>query len=179
MILETLIVSSVRVKLIRKFFLNPHNEGYLRGLEQELEEPSNSIRLELNRLFEAGLLTTEFRANRRYFKANFRNAYAEDLHRLLRKEIGIPQVEFHLKPQLSKLEAIYLSGNLARGMESSIMDLVLVGDAHRIPLLRRINHLEKLNGRKIRFILFQRRGDAALKKILEEEKPLLLWERNK
>ena len=54
--IETLISSKTRIKLLLKFFLNSSNSSYLRGLESEFGESSNSIRLELNKLEKAGLL---------------------------------------------------------------------------------------------------------------------------
>ena len=56
--LQTLITSKTRIKLMLKFFLNSSSTGYLRGLETEFDESTNSIRLELNRFEEAGLLTS-------------------------------------------------------------------------------------------------------------------------
>ena len=46
--LETLITSKTRIKLLLKFFLNSKNQSYLRNLESEFGESSNaySIRAE-------------------------------------------------------------------------------------------------------------------------------------
>ena len=47
--IETLISSKTRVKLLLKFFLNSRNTAYLRNLEEEFEESTNGIRVELNK----------------------------------------------------------------------------------------------------------------------------------
>ena len=52
--IETLISSKTRIKLLLKFFLNSNTTAYLRGLEEEFGESTNSIRLELNRFEKAG-----------------------------------------------------------------------------------------------------------------------------
>jgi len=57
--IEALISSKTRIKLLLKFFLNSSNKSYLRGLESEFGDSTNGIRLELNKLEEAGLLTTK------------------------------------------------------------------------------------------------------------------------
>ena len=51
------------------FFLNSNSRSYLRGLESEFGESTNSIRLELNKFEQAGLLTTEMDGNKKYFRA--------------------------------------------------------------------------------------------------------------
>ena len=43
--LETLITSKTRVKLLMKFFLNPGTRAYLRGLATEFDESTNSVRV--------------------------------------------------------------------------------------------------------------------------------------
>ena len=61
--LETLITSKTRIKLLLKFFLNIQNRGYLKKLEAEFADSSNGIRLELNKLEEAGLLRSSLEGN--------------------------------------------------------------------------------------------------------------------
>lgn len=54
--LDTLITSKTRIRILVKFFINAANNGYLRGLAEEMNESTNSIRKELNSLSEAGYL---------------------------------------------------------------------------------------------------------------------------
>ena len=68
--LDTLITSKTRIKLLLKFFLNSNSSSYLRGLESEFGESSNAIRLELNKFEKAGLLTTTTNGNKKMFKAD-------------------------------------------------------------------------------------------------------------
>lgn len=68
--LDTLITSKTRVKLLLKFFINTANRAYLRNLASEFGESSNAIRVELNRLEEAGLLESSLAGNRKYYQAN-------------------------------------------------------------------------------------------------------------
>lgn len=177
--LETLITSKTRIKLLHKFFLNGRNEAYLRGLEAELGESTNSIRIELNRLLRARLLSSVTRGNKRFFKANPNHAYFEDIQRIVRKEAGLPQILEVLDPFLKSMEAVYLSGDLNMGMPADIIDLILVGKPDQKSMLKQFSKLEKLNSRKFRFILFNQLKDKRLHKLVEEENPLLLWERKK
>merc|ERR1712078_639513 len=54
--LEILITSKTRLRLIIKFFLNIANKGYLNSLANEFGESTNSVRKELNNLSSAGYL---------------------------------------------------------------------------------------------------------------------------
>ncbi|MCK9327448.1 MAG: ArsR family transcriptional regulator, partial [Bacteroidales bacterium] len=77
--LDTLITSKTRIKLILRFFLNPKSTAYLRGLAEEFGESSNAIRLELNRFEEAGLLQSETQGNKKLFKANIAHPLYGDI----------------------------------------------------------------------------------------------------
>ena len=68
--IEALISSKTRIKLLLKFFLNSSNKSYLRGLETEFGDSTNGIRLELNKLEEAGLLKTRIKGNKKIFQPN-------------------------------------------------------------------------------------------------------------
>jgi hypothetical protein len=56
--LDSLVTSQTRIKLLKKFFLNSSTSAHLRGLESEFGESSNAIRVELNRFEDAGLLNS-------------------------------------------------------------------------------------------------------------------------
>ena len=66
--IETLISSKTRIKLLLKFFLNSNTTAYLRSLEEEFGESTNSIRIELNRFEKAGFLASHSQANKKVFK---------------------------------------------------------------------------------------------------------------
>ncbi|MFM7301395.1 MAG: ArsR family transcriptional regulator, partial [Crocinitomicaceae bacterium] len=57
--LDALITSKTRIRLLVKFFLNPTMKAYLRQLADEFGESTNAVRVELNRLTEAGILESE------------------------------------------------------------------------------------------------------------------------
>jgi hypothetical protein len=53
--LQRLITSKTRVKLLTLFFMNPDKEMYIRELVRNTDENINSIRRELSNLEEAGM----------------------------------------------------------------------------------------------------------------------------
>lgn len=172
--LETLISSKTRVKLLVKFFLNSSTTGYLRNLEAEFGESTNAIRQELNRLEEAGMLSSEMDGNKKVFRANVLHPLFEEVHRILIKYMGLDQVIDHVVKRLGKLDRVYLSGDLARGMDSQVIDLILVGQPDKMYLVELIEKAEGLISRKIRYLLLSAEEYRVMS--LQDNSPrLLLW----
>lgn len=136
--LDSLITSRTRVKLLLKFFLNSSTTSYLRNLETEFGESTNAIRVELNRLEEAGLLVSGSERNRRIFRANITHPLFPDISSLIRKYVGIDQLIEQILQNLGDVEQVYLTGKLARGIDSQDIHMLIVG--HDID----VNYLDKL-----------------------------------
>lgn len=124
--LDTLITSKTRVKLLLKFFLNSRSRSYLRNLETEFGESTNAIRVELNRFEEAGLLTAKVQGNRKYFSANTTHPLFPEINSILRKYIGIDQIIENILHELGGLKKAYLTGDLACGRDSKTIEIVLI-----------------------------------------------------
>ena len=126
--IETLISSKTRIKLLLKFFLNSNTTAYLRGLEDEFGESTNSIRLELNRFDKAGFLESHSQANKKVFKVNVKHPLFKDINNIVLKLVGLDHVMDYVLKQMGDLKKVYLVGNLLNGKDDEIIDLVLVGD---------------------------------------------------
>ena len=68
--LGELITSKTRLRLLVKFFISQANKGYLNGLASEMGESTNSIRKELNHLYDAGYLNKSKRDNKIEYNVN-------------------------------------------------------------------------------------------------------------
>jgi hypothetical protein len=173
--IETLISSKTRIKLLFKFFLNSNTTSYLRGLEEEFNESSNSIRLELNKFESAGFLTSAAAGNKKIFKANTKHPLFKDIHNIVLKITGIDYVVDYILQRIGNLEKVYLIGNLAKGKDSDVIDLVLVGDINKPYLVELIGKAEKKINKKIKFISYLP-SEFELEKITEPNThPLLIW----
>ena len=175
--IETLISSKTRIKLLLKFFLNEKNTSYLRGLEQEFGDSSNSIRLELNRLESAGMLSSQLKGNRKYFRANTSHPLYNDVHRLIMKHIGLDRIVEEVIERLGDVEKVYLSGSFSKGLDSEIIDLIIIGDIDKSYLLRLVDRVEKLVKRKLRYLIFGQK-EFNQSNLKEKEHLLLLWKRD-
>ena len=152
--INALITSETRVKLLRKFFLNSSTKAHLRGLESEFGESSNAIRLELNRFENAGLLNSLRDGNKKIFQANRNHPLFEDIHNIIIKEAGIDRVIDKVIHRIGNLICIYLTGDFARGKDSPVIDLILVGEhIDREYLARKVVQAEDLVGRKVSYVV--------------------------
>lgn len=175
--IETLISSKTRIKLLLKFFLNSSNRTYLRSLAQEFEESTNAIRVELNRFEEAGMLYSEMEGNKKFFSANIKHPLFKEIHNIVRKYVGIDHVVEHIIKRLGNLQKVYLVGKFSQGLNSEIIDLVFVGEIEKSYLLELIEKAEPLIQRKIRFVCYAEEEFTPDKLALYKPAPLLLWEK--
>lgn len=152
--IDALISSKTRIKLLLKFFLNSSNQSYLRGLESEFGESTNGIRLELNKLEEAGLLITKINGNKKFFQANANHPLFNDIHNILLKFTGLDKVIEKIIENLGQLQHVFLVGQLAKGLSSEVIDLVFVGDIDKNYLFNVVQKVEDNLNKKIRFVSY-------------------------
>lgn len=172
--IETLISSKTRVKLLLKFFLNSNNRAYLRGLEQEFGDSSNSIRLELNRFEKAGLLKSSTSGNKKFFQADVKHPLYSDIRNIMMKHIGIDKIVVNVFEKIGNLNRVYVLGTFAKGLDSPFIDLLFVGAIDKAYLFMLVDKAEKLLKRKIRFIVYENMLAIDLGQFTVA--PLLIWE---
>ena len=177
--IETLISSKTRIKLLLKFFLNSNMTAYLRSLESEFGDSSNAIRLELNRLEEAGMLASFLSGNKKMFRANTSHPLFGEIHNILMKTIGLDQVIQTVVQRLGKVDRVFLVGDFAKGSDSPIIDLVFIGDIDKGYLVTLVERAEELIKRKIRYLIFNQEEFEASSMFEDlESQALLLWSKD-
>ena len=173
--IETLISSKTRVKLLLKFFLNSNNSSYLRGLESEFGESSNGIRVELNKLEEASLLTSHLQGNKKYFQANTEHPLFSDINSILLKFTGLDKIVDTVVSQLGRLDYVFVAGNLAKGLNSDVIDLVFVGDIDKNYLFDLIQKVETMLSKKIKYVSYSSSEITDDEYDVHKNSYLLLW----
>lgn len=172
---DILISSKTRIKILLKFFLNGNSVSYLRGLEEEFGDSTNSIRVELNKFEKAGFLTSYTEGNKKLFKANKNHLLFKDIQSMLMKITGINHLVDYVMQHIGNLEKVYLVGRLANGLESDNIELVFIGDINMSYLVELIGKAEKKLNKKITFICFKP-SEFDLKLIRQKGiEPLLIW----
>ncbi len=176
--LDALVTSKTRVKLLLKFFLNSNTTSWLRDLEHEFGDSSNAIRLELNRFEAAGMLQSFSRGNKKIYRANTGHPLFEDIHNLVMKYIGIDRVVDKVISKIGELHSAYLTGDFARGKDSPVVDLLLVGEnIDRVYLSNLVEKGEKMIDRKIRYMILH--PSEINNYLYEVNNALLLWQKDK
>lgn len=130
MLLEDLIISRVRVKMLALFLNNPTMIYHVREVVRQVGEEINAVRRELAHLEKAGMLSKEQRANRLFYR--FRKEYPLyfELMELIGKTTGLGWDIVKNRAKLGKIKFAMLSGRYLRGLPhkgGSDVDLLIVG----------------------------------------------------
>jgi DNA-binding transcriptional ArsR family regulator len=176
--IEGIISSKTRIRLLVKFFLNPAVNAYLRELASEFGESTNGIRVELNRLSEAGLLESEPDGKTIRYRANNKHPLFPDLKAIVGKYTGLDALAQQVFNRLGDLQAAYLVGDYAQGRDSGIIDVILVGKVDEAILGQLIQKAESLISRRIRCLAVTPTewADLLVKKTFD--RPMLAWARD-
>jgi DNA-binding transcriptional ArsR family regulator len=174
--INTLITSHTRIKLLKKFFLNGSTKSHLRGLESEFGESSNAIRLELNRFEGAGLLKSLRDGNKKIYQANRNHPLFNDIHNIIMKETGIDRVIENVIHRIGNLTYVYLTGDFAHGKDSPVIELILVGDCiDREYLAGKVVQAEEMVGRKVSYVVLNSEEAETILPALKPSELLPLW----
>jgi predicted nucleotidyltransferase len=175
--LEAIITSKTRIRILVKFFLNPTMKAYLRQLAEEFGESTNSVRVELNRLTEAGLLESEAEGNVIKYKAKQSHPLFPEIRSIVSKMTGLDSIIEWVIERLGEVETAYLTGDYAKGKDSGIMDVIIIGKVDKAYLTELIEKAEDLVQRKIRYLVFNKSEFTAFESV-NKDPLLLLWSKD-
>ena len=152
--LEELITSKTRLRLLLRFFISQANRGYLNGLATEMGESTNAIRKELNHLQGAGYLEKVKVDNKVEYKANTKHPLFEVLQKVVFKHLGLEEVVETVLERMGNVEQIILVGDYAKGNDSGLIEVFLIGQALNMDYIAQLeDKIEKLIKRKVSFYL--------------------------
>lgn len=150
--------------------------AYLRGLADEFGESTNAIRLELNRMEEAGLLCSEEEGNKKVYHANHKHPLFDDIRNLVLKHSGITQVIEEVVQRVGHISKVWVRGDFAIGKDSPLIDLVISGiniDSEYLNTL--IKKAEEIVRRQIHYIIISPLKEDEFFSL--NEKVILIWKR--
>jgi hypothetical protein len=125
--------------------------GHLRGLAEEFGDSTNSVRLELLNLEEAGLLQSEPNGQKIQYRVNRTNPFYADLVALVSKYLGFDELIENLLDRIGDLKEAYVVGDYAAGVDSGTIEIVLVGQPRIDVVDVLIPKVEQRIGRKITY----------------------------
>jgi len=193
--LEQIIGSKTRVKLLRLFLNNPTQQFYLRELARRLKTQLNSVRREMENLEKLGIVQSiqqeagyvkEKGGMKKYFVTNIDYILFPELKALFLKSQLLLEKSFVSKiKSLAKLQLFILTGVFI-GQKGMSTDMLLVGNINRDKLAQAIRAFERDFGQSINYTVlspqeFKYRKDITdkfLYDILEGEKMVICDELN-
>lgn len=170
-----LITSKMRVKLLMRLFLNPHQQSYVRELAQDFDVSPSQVKFELDNLNDSGLLNSEKKGRQILYRANEQHPLFPELQSMVRKSLGMDRIVDSILERLGHLEAAYLVGDYAAGRDSGIIDIVLLGKIDEENLADLTRKTERYISRRIRSLVMERQEFKALTEQGALQPRLLLW----
>lgn len=174
--LDTLITSKTRLLLILHFFLNPEHSSYLRRLADEFGESTNAIRVELNRLEEAKLLTSKQNGRQKWYSANMSHPLFPELNSIVKKVMGFDKIVDEILKKLGQIERAMVVGDYARGIDSGVIELIIVGKVDQDYLSSLVEKAETLLKRRIHTSVMNSKEFASFSSELKVDGGLTIWE---
>ena len=183
--LNKIVGSEARVKILNAFLIEPEKHHYLRQLARDLDLQVNSVRRELNNLEELGLIAAVDKdlgsKEKKYYGVNTNFLLFNELRALfLKAQLSgisefIADVQKICTPQLFILSGFFVN------QADAITDLLVVGDFKKGPFLKRLTAFEQELGREINYTLMTEAeysyrlevGDIFLNEIWDSQKTLV------
>jgi len=152
--LDSIITSKTRLRLLIKFFINVGTHGHLRGLAEELGESTNSIRKELNNLAGAGYLNRLGEGNKIDYSANPTHPLFKTLQSIVRTHIGLDTILTSVLERMGQVDQLVVVGDYASGIDSGTIEMIIVGnDINQQYVEQLIPKVQSLIERKVSFRL--------------------------
>ncbi len=126
--LEELFVSRVRVKLLQLFLTAPGQLLHVREIVRRVSEEINAVRRELARMEKFGMVTSEWRANRRLYRFRKDYNYYPEVLGLVAKSTNLGGNVIKNK-NLGKIKFAFISTRFLEGEPAGPedVDLLIVG----------------------------------------------------
>lgn len=125
--LEELFVSRVRVKILQLFLSSPQETLFhVREIVRRVAEEINAVRRELARMEKFGMMTSEWRANRRLYRFKKDYLFYRELLSLVSKTSGLGGNINKNKSKLGKIKFAFISSKFLKGSSTDPEDVNLL-----------------------------------------------------
>ncbi|MGW8247527.1 MAG: ArsR family transcriptional regulator [Acidiferrobacterales bacterium] len=175
--LDGLITSKTRVRILMRLFLNSREKVYLRELANEYDMSPGQLSAELHHMRDAGFLSQGKAGSKVEYRANTRHPLFPELQSMARKALGMDRIIDSIIERLGNLEIALLLDDYAQGKDTGIIDLALVGDINKQNLADLVEKTERYIERKIRTLILTPEEYRVMKQRLDVRPYLVLWER--
>jgi predicted nucleotidyltransferase len=155
--LEKLLGSRLRARVIGWLFTHVDERYYVRQLADLLGEDSTNLSRELTRLEGLGVVVSQREGTQKHYHANRDLPIFDELRSIAVKTVGLVEVlSAALVPYGSKIALAFVYGSVAQGTHTakSDVDLVIVGNLDAVDLHRAIVRAEDKLKRAVNYSLF-------------------------
>lgn len=152
--LEKILISQVRLKILRTMLTRPSEQFHIRGLVREVGTEINAVRRELTNLESVGVLFSRKSGNRIYYTVNIHSAFYPELLALVAKEYGLGASIIMGVKNLGDVRYAMLSKAFAgkRRKSSSLdVDLFVIGKVRIDALEDMVKKEQELRGHEVNY----------------------------
>jgi len=150
--LNSLITSKTRLRVLVKFFIRAANKGHLNALATEFGESTNGVRKELNKLKDAGYLLSNKEQNKVIYRANTNHPLYSILQDLVKKHLRLDEMVETIVKRIGDVQKIILVGDYAKGIDSGLIEVLLIADDINLNYIQELEKkIENKIGRKVTF----------------------------
>lgn len=170
--IDRLFGSRTRLSLLSKLMMSPDRSFHIRELSRELNIPYSMLYKEEKNLASLGILNEEKKGKVTLVSINKKLPYFAELKGLIMKTVGLGDLIKEAFSELIGLRYALIYGSFASGeeLESSDVDLLIIGDLKEEKVLSAISQIEKKVGREINYILW---GEEEFRKRVKSKHHLL------
>lgn len=126
--LNSLITSKTRLRVLVKFFIRATNKGHLNALASEFGESTNGVRKELNKLKDAGYLVSNKEQNKIIYRANINHPLYSVLQQLVKKHLRLDEMVETIVKRIGDVQKVILIGDYAKGIDSGLIEVRLIAE---------------------------------------------------
>ncbi len=156
-LLEYLLGSRLRAKLLGWLFSHPGERYFVRQLAGLIGEDSTNLSRELSRLAALGLVVGSQDGQQKYFQINTEAPVFPELRGLVLKTSGMGDlIRQSLQPVAPKILLAFIFGSVAAGKADAVsdIDLLVIGEASLRELVELLSPIQNLLGREVNPVVY-------------------------
>lgn len=157
--LERLMTSRVRVKILTLLLVHPNETYYIRQISRLIAETYNNVRSELINLADLGIVLSEPKANATFYRANEKHFLYGELKRMILKTVAFGDAIAEALSELGDINVAFIYGSVAKNKEtqSSDVDLLVIGNVEVDELDSVVSDIEEELCRDVNYTVFSKR----------------------
>ena len=187
--LNKLLVSEVRVNILKLLLLNPNRAFHIRAIVRQVGAEINAVRRELDNLLEINLVSRRQSSNKIFYQIETSHPFFSDLLSLVAKEDGIGAAIIKNEKRIGMIDYAVLSLAFLRGRKSTALDvdLFIVGNVDLEVVKNIVKEEESKMNREINYSVMnmeefmsrKRTNDPFIYRVMTQSRTMLIGDDEK